>query len=121
MPISAARSVGTARLTTASSPDLGVGDFGASVTQVQQLLQRAGVATGPIDGDFGPMTQAAVRRFQASRGLPVDGVVGAQWLARKLPVCPQHQSTSVVLPWSTWAMMATLRTSLRSCFVTYGV
>lgn len=84
MPISAARSVGTARLTTASSPDLGVGDFGASVTQVQQLLQRAGVATGPIDGDFGPMTQAAVRRFQASRGLPVDGVVGAQtWTALK--------------------------------------
>lgn len=83
MPISAARSVGTARL-TGSSTELRAGDFGAQVTELQQLLQRAGVPTGPIDGDFGPMTQAAVRRFQASRGLPVDGVVGPRtWAALK--------------------------------------
>ena len=83
MPISAARSVGTTRLTS-SSPELGQGDFGASVTEVQQLLQRAGVPTGPIDGDFGPMTAAAVRRFQSARGLPVDGMVGPRtWAALK--------------------------------------
>ena len=27
-------------------------------------------------------------------------------------VCRKRQSTSVVLPWSTWAMMATLRISM---------
>src|SRR5262245_26055833 len=34
-------------------------------------------------------------------------------LARKTPVWCSMASTSVVLPWSTWAMMATLRTSGR--------
>ena len=31
------------------------------------------------------------------------------WLARKLPLWRSSWSTSVVLPWSTWAMMARLR------------
>ena len=31
------------------------------------------------------------------------------WLARKAPPCFSISSTRVVLPWSTWAMMATLR------------
>ena len=34
-------------------------------------------------------------------------------LARKVPLCQSIASTSVVLPWSTWAMMARLRTSSR--------
>jgi peptidoglycan hydrolase-like protein with peptidoglycan-binding domain len=46
------------------------------VTELQNLLKRAGVPVGPVDGDFGPMTTAAVKRFQTSRGLPVDGIVG---------------------------------------------
>src|ERR1700674_4886245 len=33
--------------------------------------------------------------------------------ARKAPDCQSMASTSVVLPWSTWATMATLRMSLR--------
>src|SRR6478752_5548952 len=31
------------------------------------------------------------------------------WFSRKVPECCSRRSTSVVLPWSTWAMMATLR------------
>src|SRR5258708_36190017 len=31
------------------------------------------------------------------------------WWAAKVPDCCSSLSTSVVLPWSTWAMMATLR------------
>jgi peptidoglycan hydrolase-like protein with peptidoglycan-binding domain len=83
VPISAARSVILGRVSTpSSSPELASGDFGASVTELQNLLKRAGVPVGPVDGDFGPMTTAAVKRFQTSRGLPVDGVVGARtWAA----------------------------------------
>src|SRR5882724_694188 len=34
-------------------------------------------------------------------------------LLRKVPVCCSSRSTSVVFPWSAWAMMATFRMSLR--------
>src|SRR4051794_32397750 len=49
---------------------------GTSVSDLQRLL---GI---PVDGDFGPMTARAVRRFQRNHGLKADGVVGpATWAA----------------------------------------
>ena len=38
------------------------------------------------------------------------------WFSRKVPDCLSRQSTSVVLPWSTCAMIATLRMSIKACF-----
>lgn len=59
-------------------PLLSQGANGPAVAELQQLLAAAGCDPGPADGDFGPHTAAAVRMFQASRGLDVDGVVGPQ-------------------------------------------
>ena len=48
------------------------------VRALQQRLVRAGERPGPLDGRFGPLTEAAVERFQAGHGLAVDGIVGRQ-------------------------------------------
>jgi peptidoglycan hydrolase-like protein with peptidoglycan-binding domain len=52
------------------------GSKGAEVRMLQLLLDKHGLRPGPIDGDFGPMTQKAVLKFQHEQGLAVDGVVG---------------------------------------------
>jgi murein DD-endopeptidase MepM/ murein hydrolase activator NlpD len=43
---------------------------------LQVALRAKGVYSGTIDGIRGPATREGVRRFQARRGLVVDGIVG---------------------------------------------
>ena len=45
----------------------------AAVTQVQERLRQAGNYAGRPDGVWGPDSQAALERFQQSRGLQVSG------------------------------------------------
>lgn len=52
------------------------GSTGAVVTQIQNRLNTLGFSCGTADGDFGSMTKSAVTRFQTSRGISADGVVG---------------------------------------------
>ncbi len=54
------------------------GSQGPEVKELQTKLKAAGFSPGPIDGDFGPVTEKAVRRYQAAKKLTVDGVVGPQ-------------------------------------------
>jgi pyruvate ferredoxin oxidoreductase gamma subunit len=48
----------------------------AAVRAIQRRLRRAGERPGPVDGLYGPRTEAAVQSFQGRHGLAVDGVVG---------------------------------------------
>ena len=50
---------------------------GPPVEALQHLLRHHG-STIAADGKFGPMTDAAVKSFQQSRGLVVDGKAGPQ-------------------------------------------
>jgi peptidoglycan hydrolase-like protein with peptidoglycan-binding domain len=47
-----------------------------AVRTLQRRLTRLGYAPGPVDGLFGPRTQAAVLAFQTRHHLTADGVVG---------------------------------------------
>lgn len=69
---------GRAGTTPSSDGLLRQGSKGSAVTTLQTQLLRHGAAPGPIDGDFGPATKAAVIRFQRSHGLDPDGMVGPQ-------------------------------------------
>ena len=63
----------------------GSGYAGNGSTRVQALqrrLRRAGFSPGPVDGRYGPLTEAAVARFQAAHGLTVSGIAGPVTLAR---------------------------------------
>ncbi|MEV8032340.1 peptidoglycan-binding protein [Streptomyces sp. NPDC086182] len=57
-----------------------------AVAEVQCLIERHGFDPQGIDGSFGPNTKTAVQRFQRSRGLDDDGIVGpATWRALREP------------------------------------
>lgn len=46
--------------------------------QIQIALQKAGFYKGKIDGKIGPQTRQAIREFQKSKGLRVDGVMDSK-------------------------------------------
>jgi uncharacterized protein (TIGR02594 family) len=46
------------------------------IARIQQALAHKGYDPGSIDGIWGRRTEGALRRFQAERGLTVDGIVG---------------------------------------------
>jgi TPR repeat protein len=51
------------------------------VRVLQRRLARAGYPPGPIDGRYGPRTEAAVIRFQTAKRLRIDGIAGPQTLS----------------------------------------
>ncbi|WP_373530445.1 peptidoglycan-binding protein [Nostoc sp.] len=64
---------------------LAKGDEGGDVRVLQERLRVAGFYYGNATGIFGPITEEAVKRFQDSYKLDVDGIVGPATLG-KLPV-----------------------------------
>lgn len=73
---SSSGSVSSGSSSSTSYPGLlRVGSSGAAVKTLQQALANKGYSLS-ADGAFGPITQSAVKSFQSSQGIAVDGVVG---------------------------------------------
>lgn len=61
------------------------GSSGLEVKKIQQRLKELGHYAGPLDGDFGGGTEAAVKAFQREADLTVDGKVGPKTWATLFP------------------------------------
>ena len=48
------------------------------VAATQANLHRLGYEPGPVDGQYGARTEAAIREYQRDQGLPVDGKLSGQ-------------------------------------------
>ena len=62
--------------TTGGYPTLRRGSLSVYVLIAQDDLNTLGFATGGLDGIFGARTYNAVRAYQASRNLGIDGIIG---------------------------------------------
>jgi len=70
------------------------GSSGDEVFTLKKRLRAAGYDPGPIDGAFGPKTDAAVRALQEACGIDADGVVGPQTDARIFEAQAQARSAA---------------------------
>jgi peptidoglycan hydrolase-like protein with peptidoglycan-binding domain len=67
---------------TAVPNGLSIGDSGDTITKVQQMLSKLGyLNSANATGYYGEVTEKAVRLFQETNKLLVDGRVGAQTMA----------------------------------------
>ena len=71
---------------------LRIGSTGPAVQLLQLALNRAGFGPLETDGIFGPLTEAALRRFQSARGILSDGVAG-------------RETHRALLPWYTGSLL----------------
>ena len=102
---------------SAGSVKLGTGFVrpGASrrVREVQRRLNRLGYGAGKVDGLFGPITDAAVRRYQRGHALAVDGIVGPRTL-KDLRTRTRRASGAENRAGSTQARQSTARDAVAS-------
>lgn len=59
-----------------SHPVLKIGSTGLPVRRLQSRMSAVGFNTGGVDGRFGAMTEAAVKKLQHDYHLQIDGIVG---------------------------------------------
>jgi len=62
---------------------LSLGDSGETISKVQKMLSKLGyLNSGNVTGYFGEITEDAVKLFQRTNNLSVDGSVGAQTMTK---------------------------------------
>lgn len=73
--------------TLAGCPTLRKGASGNITKLLQEKLVKLGYNTNGVDGIFGSGTYSAVREFQKTRGLSIDGIVGQNTWRKLLNLC----------------------------------
>jgi peptidoglycan hydrolase-like protein with peptidoglycan-binding domain len=73
------------------------------ISRVQQRLRELGFAAGPLNGDFGSKTQAALAQFQLSRAIPASGQLDDRTLAELGVKRDDPQESAVASTGSTTA------------------
>jgi peptidoglycan hydrolase-like protein with peptidoglycan-binding domain len=61
-----------------SEPELKIGSTGLPVRRAQKRMSLVGFDVGGVDGRYGSLTEAGVRKLQEQFSINVDGVVGKQ-------------------------------------------
>ncbi len=72
-----------------------------TIKQVQVALLANGCDPKGLDGIWGRDSQAALRKYQAAKGLEVDGILGSKSLGKLFPESP---GVSTVPPWYALAL-----------------
>ncbi len=84
------------------------------VELLQVALNRAGLYASPPDGIFGPITRNAVLRFQRTRGLEADGIVGPLTWGRLMPFLTGYVKHTVRAGETMYLLSRRYGTSLRA-------
>jgi len=74
------------------------GDKGRMVQDLQEALLTLGYHPGPIDGDFGSLTEASLERFQKARKISVDGLCGSSTFKELNEALAAASASPIVLP-----------------------
>jgi peptidoglycan hydrolase-like protein with peptidoglycan-binding domain len=114
-PPSASAAIAPVRLTSSSCPvTIKQGQTSGCVTELQNLLNGYG-AHLTVDSIFGAATYRAVRSFQSSAGIAVDGLVGPQ---TKSKLYSSRGTTPAAIPLDSQRCPATVQQGQTSGCVT---
>ena len=80
------------------SASLKLGSTGTDVTELQNRLTAEGVYAGPVTGYFGPLTQSAVKAYQAKYGIDQLGIVGPATRANLNASAAAQTTTTTTTP-----------------------
>ncbi|QKS72733.1 peptidoglycan-binding protein [Paenalkalicoccus suaedae] len=122
-----AQTVASNPTVSTSSTVLRLWSEGAQVRTLQNRLRHLGFYTGGLTAILGPKTQDALRSFQRSAGITVDGLAGPQTFAAieravsgQAPVAtptptpaPSQPASQLLRMWSTGEAVRSLQTTLR--------
>ncbi len=95
-------------------PLLKIGSRGIYVQLLQSTLNKLGYGAGNVDGIFGSRTENAVKRFQKSVGITVDGVVGKNTWNALMPYIDGYIKYTVKSGDTFWQLARAFGTSVNA-------